>query len=80
MEEFNKVSPLLDNWTIGEKIENDGSADVYLVSSDGSGMGSLAILKHYSYPKSKAQLDALYYSGTVSSEKEAKEYIAKVVK
>ncbi len=80
MEEFNKVSPLLDNWTIGEKIENDGSADVYLVSSDGSGMGSLAILKHYSYPKSKAQLDALYYAGTVSSEKEAKEYIAKVVK
>ncbi len=79
MEEFNKVSPLLDNWTIGEKLDSGSSADVYLVSSDGGGMGNLALLKHYSYPKSKAQLDALYYSGTVTTEKEAREYIAKVV-
>lgn len=80
MEDFKNISPLLDKWTIGDRLETDGIAEVYLVSSEGGSLGNLALLKHYSYPRTKEQLDALYFSGSVTNESEAREYLARSVK
>lgn len=80
MEDFKRVTPLLDNWKIGELISETDVARVYTATCDVGGQESVAILKHIIVPSSETQVQALIFSGAVADEKEALYYYADIVR
>ena len=72
------ISPLLDHMIVGEAIGQGSSGTVY--SAKNIQTERLYVVKHISFPRSPAQVDALLYTGAVASQEEAQDYYAQSVK
>lgn len=71
------VSPLLSNMEIVEKICTHGGTSVYVVQSTKT--KTQYILKHISVPESQRQIDALRYTGALSTDEEVQDYYKQLV-
>lgn len=79
MADIQNVSPLLDNWEIGELISENSNAKVYSAVGKIAGKSKLCVVKHITIPGSATQVQALIFSGCVKNEAEAHDYYAQIV-
>lgn len=79
MSEFQKVSPLLDKWSVGSLIGRNGGTSVYQLTNNSTSGSRRGVLKHITIPASDNQVKALIYTGAVSNESQAHQYYKNVV-